>query len=59
MAQSARMLTNFAQWYEYTRDFDPLIKYLPKIRAIAQLLLRRRDLALALPAADPAYGCLT
>ncbi len=59
MAQSARMLTNIAQFYEYTRDSSLILKHLSKIEAVVELLLRRRALALALPPTDPAYGCLT
>jgi hypothetical protein len=36
-----------------------LVEYLPKIQAVAELLMRRRALALTLPSTDPAYGCLT
>ena len=59
MAQSARILTNVAQYYEYTQDAKPLIKYLPKIQAVFGLLMKRRAAALELPSTDPAYGCLT
>ena len=59
MAQSARILTNVAQYYEYTQDAEPLLTYLPKIRAVFGLLMKRRSAALELPSTDPAYGCLT
>ena len=59
MAQSARILTNVAQYYEYTRDPLPLLKYLPKIKGVSNLLLARQAIALALPSSDTAHGCLT
>ena len=59
MAQSARILTNIAQYYEYTQDAKPLIKYLPKIKAVFGLLMKRRAAALELPSIDRAFGCLT
>jgi len=44
---------------QYTGESSLLVEYLPKIQAVAELLMRRRALALTLPSTDPAYGCLT
>ena len=59
MAQSARILTNVAQYYEYTQEGQLLLEYLPKIKAISELLLARQAIALRLPVTDLAHGCLT
>ena len=61
MAQSARILTNIAQYYEYTRDAKPLLRFLPKIKAVFGLLLKRRSVQRAhlTPQAHPGslYRC--
>ena len=33
MAQTARMLTMVAQYVEYTGDVEPVVQFLPKIKA--------------------------
>ena len=47
MAQQGRMLTVTAMYYRYTRDASPLLDHLPRIAGVADMLLRRRALALA------------
>jgi hypothetical protein len=59
MAQSARMLTVIAAYYEHTHDSTPFQRYEQKIRAIVGLLLKRRAIGLALLPSAEAYGMLT
>jgi hypothetical protein len=59
IGQYARMLTNLAQYYEYSGDADLLLKYDGKIEAIVRVLMTRRERAKQLPDDDPAYGMVT
>jgi hypothetical protein len=58
IGQYARMLTNIAQYYEYTGDANLLSRYHQKIEAIVDLLMNRRKQAKKLPLDDPAYGMI-
>lgn len=58
ISQYARMLTNLAQYYEYTGDAEFLLKHDQKIRAIVRILMTRREAAKTLPSDDPAYGMI-
>lgn len=59
ISQYARMLTNLAQYYEFTGDDELLLKYDQKIKAIVRLLMVRREAGKKLPKEDPAYGMIT
>jgi hypothetical protein len=52
------MLTNIAQYYEYTKDHDLILKHLPKIAGLGRFLNRRYALAKAAgyPPSDSRYG---
>ena len=58
MGQYARMLTEFAQYYAYTKDDSLALKYAGKVAAITKILLERRSEAKELPKDDPAYGMI-
>ena len=58
IAQYGRMLTNLAQYYDFTSDAALLIKYEQKIGGIVNILESRRGTALELPEDDPAFGMI-
>ena len=60
MAEHGRMLSNIAQYYQYTGDGELLLKHLDKIKGIGWLLNQRRDAALRnYPPTDSRYGMPT
>ena len=60
MAQTGRMLTMVSMYTDYTGDPTPLLEYLPKVKALAQLLLDRHAAARqAVAPSDPAFGMIT
>ena len=60
MAEHGRMLSNIAQYYQYTGDGDLLLKHLDKIKGIGWLLNQRRDAALRnYPPTDSRHGMPT
>jgi hypothetical protein len=60
MAEHGRMLTNIAQYYDYTGDGELLLKHLDKIAGIGWLLNKRREAALSsYPPTDSRYGMPT
>ncbi len=58
IGQYARMLTNLAQYYDYTGNDELLLKYDQKIKAIVRILMTRREEAKKRPKHDPAYGMI-
>ena len=60
MAEHGRMLTNIAQYYQYTGDGEMLLKHLDKIAGIGWLLNQRRERSLTnYPPTDSRYGMPT
>lgn len=58
IGQYGRMLTNIAQYANYTGDYDILLNYQIKIDAIAKLLLSLREKNLKLDKENPSYGLI-
>ncbi len=58
IGQYGRMLTNLAEYADYTRDYAILLKYRVRIDAIAQILLQLRQKALAINKEDARHGLL-
>ena len=58
VGQYGRMLTNLAQYANYTGDYDLLLKYRTRIDGIVKILLSLREKALKLDKSDPRYGLL-
>lgn len=56
--QYGRMLTNLAQYCEYSGDYSVLSRHDTRIRGIVQLLQSRLDKARALPRSDPSHGLI-
>eukprot|EP00754_Rhynchopus_humris_P034244 Rhum_TRINITY_DN15574_c0_g1::Rhum_TRINITY_DN15574_c0_g1_i1::g.161311::m.161311 len=56
MAQQGRTLTVTALYYFYTKDSALILKYLPKIKGVADLLLKRVDASKKLHPQSPWYG---
>jgi len=57
--QYGKMLSIFARYYEYTKDYTLLLKNIEKIRGIENLLLSLREKSKKLPPNDPAYGMIS
>ena len=58
IGQYGRMLAAMAQYYNYTKDKDTILKYQGKLLAIVDILLNFLKEARALPADNPAYGII-
>lgn len=56
--QYGLMLANLAKYYEYSRDAEPILKHLTKIRGIIRYFADLRAESLKLPAGDPARGII-
>jgi hypothetical protein len=53
------ILALLAKYYHYTRDHALLLKYRPKLQAIAALLIESHEASLRLPPDDPGHGLIS
>jgi hypothetical protein len=56
LAQSGRMLTIFALYFDYTQDAAFLLRHFGRVRALARWLLYRYEMSLQWPQGDPRRG---